>query len=592
MAVKTTQTQAQTQTATQTAASFTGFGLRSTISAFAGGGAYFDALYNKMNEKVEQINKEANTSYRLVKVVKTIFGINYSSIAMAFKDGNRVYTHALMVEKTGEYPTPIYENIGNTKVEITRVPGDAVDQRYSQAVTKAVADSYGVGENDVIFVDATLIPNELDIEDVESVEYILANAIDAVTAEAYIDAKNYRGINIAEIMRSLGNKGQFVVNLYYSPTGTNIMDGPNPVRADVCITLSYRSQNTYDKSINKESSYEIVSTYGYFDFQFMASADPMNPMSKQRFVPNFVITKIKPYSAPTPDILLLAVASVVSLRDDISWIQTFKSSPVKKGEIDYNDIGALNIEGNIENNPSGYGKKIDTKSAEFNLNSLYTLINQLVRPNTMMVSLDVGQASSDTWFESALAYALTDTKANARIVEFANNLTNGVANMHPSTSVVFGLVNKFHGGFYKTKEGVKDLRNLSSYLSVANYIADTNQNPQLISEYTNTLYSNVPDYIRAAERKKFIDNMSGGTAIYKQYYTRITFDANFIDLLVKSLHSVGFVPVLGNMAGGAEFFTRSSYDLRGAMLDQNVRLVATSTPYSGSGYYGGYYRQF
>jgi hypothetical protein len=46
------------------------------------------------------------------------------------------------------------------------------------------------------------------------------------------------------------------------------------------------------------------------------------------------------------------------------------------------------------------------------------------------------------------------------------------------------------------------------------------------------------------------------------------------------------------MAGGAEFFTRSSYDLRGAMLDQNVRLVATSTPYSGSGYYGGYYRQF
>jgi len=45
---------------------------------------------------------------------------------------------------------------------------------------------------------------------------------------------------------------------------------------------------------------------------------------------------------------MLGVVSCLSINEDMNWLQAFRPSVVRKGESDLNDIGALNIEGNIE----------------------------------------------------------------------------------------------------------------------------------------------------------------------------------------------------------------------------------------------------
>jgi hypothetical protein len=107
----------------------------------------------------------------------------------------------------------------------------------------------------------------------------------------------------------------------------------------------------------------------------------------------------------------------------------------------------------------------------------------------------------------------------------------------------------------------------------------------MISQYTNTLYNtSIPGEIRAAERGKMIDEMSGGTAVYKQFYDRLTFSGPFLVNLINGLKVAGFNPIFSNMGMSNDLFMRrSSVDFAGAMLGQDVRLMGQSNLYSGYG---------
>jgi len=185
----------------------------------------------------------------------------------------------------------------------------------------------------------------------------------------------------------------------------------------------------------------------------------------------------------------------------MNWMQAFRSTPARKNEIDFNDIGALNVEGNIENNPQGFGKKYDTKSKTFDIGELNKFVQTLIRPN-ILVSIDVPKAGPETWFTSVFQYIKFrgNKEAYDRVNDSITAMTNG-AYQSNNIQMFADVSNKIHGGFYKTKDGVKDIRHLSSYLAISNYIADTNQTPVLISQYTNTLYNaSIPSELRAAER--------------------------------------------------------------------------------------------
>ncbi|EKD89564.1 MAG: hypothetical protein ACD_33C00045G0031 [uncultured bacterium] len=575
------------------------FGLTSKLSAFGNGGETFDKLHLKFQEKIKQLNENVKSGekYTIIKMLKQNAGLNYSAIIVAETAEDCTAAHVLMIEKTGEYPNPLIETIAGVRYEIIRTPADALDQKYVQQAQKLVAETLGVDVNTVVIVDGSLVPNEYDVNNDNLIQDLFVNTLNSVDSEIAIQVNKYAGINIADIINNYRN-GKFFVNLFFNNNDSVIYDQTGmPVRQDICISLSFKNTATQNnKSVNQgNDSVEIVKTYGYIDFDWVGPMINGNMVGTQKFVPNFIITHIDSPLVPTPDIVMLAVASVLSINEDMNWMQAFRPNPGKKNEIDYNDIGALNTEGNIENSNTGFGKKINTKTKEFSLMDFNNAIQALVRPN-LMVSIDIPKAGPETWFTSVFCYSKfsNSEKAIKRVYDSIAILTNGNNTINTAVPIFADISNKIHGGYYKTKDGIKDIRNLSSYLSVANYVSDTNQQPILISQYTNTLYNtSIPNELRAAERKKFIDNMSNNTAVYKQYYDRLTFSGMFLMNLVNSLRHIGFAPIFSNMGAVNDMFQRrSTTDFSGAMLGQDARFMSSNNMFGNFFMPGNYNRQF
>lgn len=592
------QQQAQQQTQQAGAAFMPVFGLQTRLSAFGSGGEQFEKLFENIQKKIKFLNEEVKTEekYAVVKLLKQNAGLNYSAIVVAEQHNGVVAAHILMIEKTGDYPEKLIETVAGTRYEITRTPADALDDKYVSQAQIVVADALKVDVGSVIITDGTLVPNEFDVTSEAMVNDLIQNTFNATHSEVNIRVNDYKGINLANLIQNNRN-GKFFINMYFNAEDAQFFDQTGmPVRQDVCIALSYKMNSSQNnRSINQgDDAFEIVKTYGYLDFEWSPSI--VNGMvGTQKFVPNFIITHIESKVAPTPDIMFLGVASVFAINEDMNWMQAFRPTPGKKNEIDFNDIGALNIEGNIENNPTGFGKKYGTKEKTFTVVELNKYIQHLVRPN-ILVSIDVPKAGPETWFMSALQYIKFRNSKDAfgRVMDYINTMTNG--GFQAGNFQIFdGITNKIHGGFYKSNGGYKDIRHLNSYLGFANFISDTNQSPALIAQYTNTLYNNsIPSELRCAERKKYLDEMSNKSAVYKQYYDRLTFSSPFLMQLLAALRNVGFSPLFSNMGAMNDMFQRrSTADFSGAMLGMDARILGQTNMYGGFfGMGNGYARTF
>lgn len=561
------------------------FGIASRLSIFGSGGETYEKLYEKIQKRVKFLNEELKTEerYSVIKLLKTDAGPNYSSIIITETAGTATSAHVLMVERTGNYPEKLVQNIAGIRYEIIRTPADALDERYIAQVRQLVSESLKIDLDTITVVDGTLVPNEFDINSDIQAGDLISNGFNAIRSENVIRTTGYKGINLVDLANQAPN-GKFIVNLYFNPEESSFLDQSGlPVRQDVCIALSYKvgGNSTDYKSINQNNdTYELVKTYGYIDFEFTGPTVINNTLSTQKFLPNFVITHVDSPKAPTSDIMMLGVVSVLALNEDLNWMQAFRSTPNRK-ETDYNDIGGLNIEGNIENAQIGFGKKYDTKSKTFTVGELNKLIQLLVRPN-LLISVDVPKAGPETWYTSIFQHIKNAPNGGGyrRLIDGILALTNGqfVAGNVP---VFAEISNKIYGGFYKTKDGVKDIRHLTTYLAVANHVSATNQSPALLSQYTNTLYNTaIPPELRAANRRQLIDEMSNGSAVYKQYYDRLTFNAGFLVNLANSFKSVGFNPIFSNLGTVNDMFVRrNSADFTAAMLGNDVRLMGQNNQY-------------
>lgn len=575
------------------------FGLQTRLSALGSGGEQFEKLFENISKKIKFLNEEVKTEekYAVIKLLKQNAGLNYSGIIVTESFNGVVAAHILMIEKTGDYPEKLIETIAGTRYEIIRTPADALDDKYVSQAQAAVAEALKVDSSSVVIVDGTLVPNEFDVNNEAMINDLIQNTLNATHSEINIRVNDYKGINLASLIQQNRN-GKFLINMYFNQEDTQFFDQTGmPIRQDICISLSYKlNNNPNQRSINQgDDTFDIVKTYGYIDFEWQPSM-VNGVISSQKFIPNFIITHIDSKVAPTPDIVFLGVISVFALNEDMNWMQAFRPTPAKKNEIDFNDIGALNIEGNIEMSQTCFGKKVNTKDKTFTIVDLNNYIQRLVRPN-IIVSIDVPKAGPETWFLSALQYIKfrNSKDAYARIISYINTMTNGTF-QGGNTNMFDSITNKIHGGFYKTSNGsFKDIRHLSSYLGFANFINDTNQSPALIAQYTNTLYNNsIPTELRCAERKKYIDEMSNKSAVYKQYYDRLTFSSSFLMQLLAALRNIGFSPMFSNMGSVNDMFQRrSTVDFSGAMLGMDARILGQTNMFGG--FFGmpqGYARTF
>jgi hypothetical protein len=548
----------------------------------------YNEYYTNIKDGLIEIYKHANAGVEISLLDLDNInspGLAFSNIIICVRDKkipDAVAYYILILEATGEKIQPVFENIGGVQTEITRFSCSALDEVLRQIAHEKVIKAFNCKK--VLYSEGTVVPSTFSHEDKRKMHMLALNAGLACTTELSIYDNNFADINLTQVPKdnNLFVSVDFIKQQIEDPVG-NIM------RSDVNTNFGTRRQQQITKSVNTgERESQIAISSGFIDLLWA----PMNPqavfnpyvsqqqqLQTQKYAARLVITNLVTNFGYTPAMVLLALATSVAIRDNNNWINTFRPSALDSGSIDLRDIGALNIESNLENDPSGWGKHIDTKSETFQIQDLGQLISALIRPG-LVISIDCPEAGPQSWYLSMFAAAATGhPKATDIIYRAAQQLTGGNFGKYFNVGqpMFDDAYNTVHTGYWIDRKGQKrDLRDID-HLAVCNIAGD--RNPELIRGYSDTfLRKDIPAMKRMADRKRIIQALTNESAVFTGITERITFTASFIDALVRGISETGLtvrinsqvLDDINNQRGYADFVNNTLLTGNQSFMTYNV----------------------
>lgn len=501
-------------------------------------------------------------------------------VAGRFNDNpNRLAYHTLIIEATGDRIAPVYENIRNQQMEVIRTTGDAYDAVLLSKVLDKMHQAYP-GLTEYLNAEATVIPRTFDSDNKEKVHQLALNTGLAVFTCLSVNQKGFTDFNLTTAGTT---DSQLIVDVRFSDQPQDDLVG-DPIRSDFEIAFNaQRQQQPQNRSVNSgDRQLALTNVSGFFDVVW-APVDggsmfsnpwlPQQNVPTQKYVARAVITDMESNFAYTPGALLLAIVTTMALRDDNNWIQAFRPKPVVDNSVDLRDIGALNIEANLLNDPSGFGIPIETKVESFRLENLGQLVSSLFQRG-MMMSIDVPDAGPNSWFLSMFAAASKGvTDAQTVIYASCQDLTNGNFEKYFNTNdtMFVDVNNRVHLGNWTDRNGLKrDIRDID-YMAVCNLIGG--RDPIRCRAWSDTwTREDYPLAERLAERKKIIMALTGDSAVFTGFANRVTFSAKFLDALTQACRDAGLIVRINTPLSSADFNTN-----RGVARFANDALLGAAT---------------
>lgn len=481
-------------------------------------------------------------------------------------------------------------------VEVTPVIGDAFDAAYFEACRQTVEDAYQgrVHATKLVSAGAEVVPAGFPFADEEAVRGLLSNAFmacDNVLSDIHGSSfnlnisKHLSGINL--LVKQLTNQPHAV--------GTDRL----PVRTDIVLDLVAAKKEKRDAykplSMNDLTSEESVFRLGGFlnlmwnpapgvgaQNQFMPYMTPQMQaaMPQHRYSAQLVMTAVEPGVLSTLRGQLAAFATIGTLSENGAWTRHFRR-PVGN-ELDPRDLGAIGYEVNRENSAVA-GARFDTRAATFDDQSMFQLIAAFIRPE-LTVAFDVPEVGPNSWMTRIwLDAAENDQAAYNQIINSASAMTNGAFDkfFKNGDPVVVAERNRIHNGYYVDSNGKQqDIRNID-LLSVLNLYGD--KDPQLARDLSDT-YTRVDFSIqqRLAARRKVIDQMTSGGAVYTGYSERILVAPALIQALIAAFRECGV-----NMIPQTPYHDSSAQMRGAATFLNNFGLSTTSSGLFNPGYANG-----
>ncbi|MNU19666.1 hypothetical protein D3C71_78990 [compost metagenome] len=487
-------------------------------------------LQKAMTEQYEVLDK--SYEYTLIGLdVTNTTTVPVTVLIVAVRDratpAHGVAFHGLLLESSIDQPAPRFEQVGGQNIEILRTVGDFNRPALTKVIEEAVAREFpGVRQFNA---DCEVVPRTFRLEDKDSIFGLASNAAFACATELETHRPDFVDMNLANASKdeTLSVRPAFVPQQIPNVVG-------QPMRSDISIDLVV-TQNSQDRDTMDRQG--IVSRAGGFLDLVWAPEQPQanqftpfqaGPVSYQRYVTRFVATHLMMQQASTLPMQLLSLITLLALNEGNSWIQGFRPTSFghgNQGDIDWNDIGAIGIEVNMDPAAAGqpYGKRINTQGDSFTPANLAQLATATIKPG-LIFSLDVEECGPSTWYNGVFAAAAAgNPQANELILNAANYLTNGqLAKYVPQgTRLCTDDNNRIHLGTYQDAHGVeRDLRDLG-YLQVLNLTGD--KDPTIIRDWSDTF--NRVDYPleqRLAARKRIIQGLLP-SAKFTGFARRVTF---------------------------------------------------------------------
>lgn len=522
--------------------------------------------YTKLKKALQEVYMSANPDVEISLLdldngTETVLA--YSSIIVAIRMNKNssmgVAYHIAIVEASGDKLQPIVVNNNNMQIEILRVTSDALDSVLLDKAHRKVSVAFP--NVDVFYTEGTVIPVTFNPDDKTAIHELALSMGLACNTELAIRTSGFRDFNIAEVTRD----STLVVDQFYGPKPL-VNAVQQPLRSDISLVFSSRKNQNVQRgmqSVNAgDRDFTISSLSGYIDLIYspvapMGSFNPYMPqqaMATQKYVPRMVVTDIRSNFSYTPGSILLALATSLSLKQDNNWIQYFRPTIGNPNEVNLRDVGALNIEGNLANEPTGFGARINTTADAFNLIELGQYLSALIQPGLVM-SIDCPEASPQSWYLSVFAAAAEGQQAAYNLIyDSANRLTNGFLEKHfPKGAKMFvEEMNRVHLGTWTDRNGkVCDIRDID-YLAVCNLAGD--RNPTVIRDFSDTFYrTQYPLDLRLHSRRKIIQNLTNETANFTGFAKRVTFSASFMEALNKAILETGLAVRVNSPMTGNDF---------------------------------------
>lgn len=508
-------------------------------------------VLSKLSKAVGEVLKEnVDQSFETTLIpidMNSTVSLGVSVLVVALRDKTQldlgVAFHTLILEASADAPTPRFDNINGQNVEILRVTGDADDKILADAVIEALGKQFP--NTRVLNAGSCVVPRDFNMADQNAIFRLTANAAFADSSELETSAPGFVDLNLANAER---DANLTVRTTFGNPETLDAVQ--QPVRSDIVIDFSAAPVNqTANQQQAVERVSQIATVRGFMDLVWdpiQAAANPYQPygaqqQSYQRYAVRFVMTTMESQSLLTIPAQLLALMPALSLRENNAWIQAFRPTAIAGNEFDMHDIGAIGIECNFENNPAGYGIRVDTKKDSFKPEHLGLLVTAAIRPG-LILSLDVSECGPDTSHNGVFAAAAeNNARANEAIINAANHLTNGLfAKYFPANGrVANDEYNRIHMGHYEDRQGIKrDLRNVD-HLAILNMIGE--KDPAVARDWSDTFArTNFPLNQRLAARKRILMGLFNNVVI-TGFARRVTFEPAFIEALVKGSQEAGLV---------------------------------------------------
>lgn len=550
----------------------------SMFSSFHSGGLFAAPIsrgvgseyYSKLKTSLTDIYKQADSNVEISLIDldnSNEPALQFSSLVVALRFKSEpdlgVAYHILLLEATGDKVTPINDTVGgpmgSQQIEIYRVTSDALDDVLVKMAADRVRKAFPQGP--WLMVDGCVVPSGFNPDDKGAVHQLALNAGLASSTELSIRRPGFQDLNLARV----AHDSSMSINIGIQRQQISNTVG-QPVRSDVQASFTSKKANQQGKfaPINSGDKEAKISEFsGFVDVLWnpVAPQNTLNPwvnpamsqMQTQKYMAHMVITNLVSTFGYTPGMVLLSLATALSMRDDGNWIQTFRPLQTGRDEVDITDIGALNIEANLANDPSGVGQRIDTKADSFKLEDLGQLVAAMMQPG-LIISLDYPEVGPQSWYLSVFAAAARGSEPAQRIIyEAAQKLTNdSFGRYFPKGAPMFVNVSRIHLGTWTDRMGQKrDIRDID-HIAVCNLVGE--RNPQVIREWSDTFWrAQVPEMVRLYTRKRMITSLTQESANFTGFAQRLTFSKDFLDALVRGIKDTNLPIRVNTPLTGADF---------------------------------------
>jgi len=456
--------------------------------------------------------------------------------------------HTLILEESGEPIPPIIQTYNDgqtsTQFEEQRAACDAYNDLYDNTVREIVSRAYP--NTAMTTIDAQIVPRGFDLENKDLLHALALNA--QLPCYTYIESQenDFQEIDLTQLERdaTLGVRISF-----NEPQRIDYAGLPSRNDINIALTASSINRNQQNYSLNSQDRTKMIASIGGYIDPIWAPLDnsgfaPMQMYNapQPKFAARFVITDLENKTRTTIPAQLLALVAGTVLRENNNWYPYFSPRPksaVKK-DVDIRDIGAINIEGNVFNDPSGFGPCVDTKAASFTPLELGRLIQSTFIPG-IYFSLKVSECGADTWYNSPFGLASSNHPgAINSILKGADKLTGGYFSQFYSTNESPVLINneRVHTGWYIDSDGTKrDISDID-YLAIMNIVGKKDNKAG--SMWQNTfLFEGKSLPLRLSTRRKMIESVISGEIRYTGFARIVTFTNRFIESLTKACVKAG-----------------------------------------------------